>query len=71
MGAHLCSEIWAVDLLSTQGFSFSEVQEGFKYKEGGLIILSKKALAGLQVLLNSANLAELSWACGQVFHHVF
>ena len=36
-----------------------------------LIILSKIALAGLQVLLSSAGEAELSWACGQVFHHFF
>ena len=32
---------------------------------------SKIVLAGLQVLLSSANAAELSWACGLVFHHVF
>ena len=28
-------------------------------------------LAGLQFLLNSAALAEFSWLCDQVFHHVF
>ena len=34
-------------------------------------ILSKIVLAGLQALLSPANAAELSWACGRVFHHVF
>ena len=33
-------------------------------------ILSKIVLAGLQALLSPANAAELSWACGRVFHHV-
>ena len=27
-------------------------------------------LAGLQVLHSSASVAELSWACGRVVHHV-
>ena len=35
-----------------------------------LSILPKIILAGLQVLHSSANVAELSWACGQVVHHV-
>ena len=30
-----------------------------------------KFLAGFQVLRSSACVAELSWACGQVVHHVF
>ena len=28
-------------------------------------------LAGLHVLGSSAGVAELSWACGRVIHHVF
>ena len=32
------------------------------------IILSKILLAGLQVLLSSACIVELSWACGWVLH---
>ena len=35
------------------------------------IIMSKIFLAGLQVLLSSACIAELSWECGWVLHHVF
>ena len=35
------------------------------------IILSKIFLAGLQVLLSSTCIAELSWACGWVLNHVF
>ena len=33
-------------------------------------VLSKIVLAGLQVLLSSASVAGLSWACGRVFCHV-
>ena len=33
-------------------------------------ILPKIFLAGLQVLRSSAGVAELSWACGRVLHHV-
>ena len=35
------------------------------------IIVFKIFLAGLQVLLRSACIAGLSWACGWVLHHVF
>ena len=38
--------------------------------EHTLIILPKIVLAGLCVLGSSAGVAELSWACSQVFHHV-
>ena len=57
-----------VILLTSQVVSFTEVQEGSFSR---FDILSKIVLAGLQVLLSSANAAELSWACGRVFHHVF
>ena len=36
-----------------------------------LHILSKIVLADLHDLLSPASIAELSWACGRVFHHVF
>ena len=39
--------------------------------EHTLYILSKIVLAGLHALLSPASIAELSWACGRVFYHVF
>ena len=54
------------------------VQWGFEYRIWkpnflmlGFLILSNIFLAGLQVLLSSACVAELRWACGWVLHHVF
>ena len=35
-----------------------------------LIYFAQEVLSGLYVLLSLANVAELSQACGRVFHHI-